>query len=197
MRYSERWPDYAHQWDTMQIRPSLEHEFEREAQYAVDFKIRYQEIERLTGVPWALVAVIHRREAAGAFGCYLGNGESLSHRTVTVPKGRGPFTGPNAFERGAVDALHLDGLDAVRDWRLEKQLYYTELFNGTGYFGRGIPSPYVWGGTNIQKPGKYVADHVWDGHVMDIQLGTAPLLATIARLDPSVTFTRETPPETA
>lgn len=166
-------------------------EFMADAHYAFDHKATYAAISALTGVPWALLAVIHRREGDGNFGTYLGNGQSLARRTTIVPKGRGPFTGPNAFLKGAVDALKIDGLTSVQDWRLEKQLYYTEIFNGGGYDARGLPSPYVWGGTNIQKPGKYESDGNFNPRVMDMQPGTAPLLACIAKLDPTIQFVRE------
>src|SRR5262249_36059853 len=119
----------------------------------------------------------------------LGNGHPLSHKTTHVPKGRGPF---ETFLDGALDALHLDGLDSVRDWNVEKVLYYCEIFNGTGYDRHGRPSPYIWGGTNIQQPGKYVEDGKWDSHEKDSQPGCAPLLTSIAKIDSSVAMIRET-----
>lgn len=176
----------------MVIKPNCLPEFMADAHYAVDHKDTYAAISAQTGVPWALIAIMHRREGDANFHTYLGNGQSLSRVTTIVPKGRGPFTGPKAFQQGAVDALKLDGLTSVTDWRLEKQLYYTELFNGGGYDARGLPSPYVWGGTNIQRPGKYVKDGVFDAKAWDTQPGTAPLLYCIAKLDPTVQFVRET-----
>lgn len=189
MRYGIKWPVYAKQWDTMLIKPARVGEFERLAQFALDHKARYQTIETATGVKWYHVAVLHRRESDANFNTYLGNGEPLNRVTRLVPKGRGPFA---SFEDGAKDALHIDKLDAVIDWRLEKILYYCEIFNGTGYDMRGLPSPYIWGGTNIQKPGKYVADGKWSGSAIDTQPGCAPILATLARLDPTIQFVRET-----
>lgn len=189
MRYSEIWPRYAKYWDAMKIKPTQAAEFAREAKFALDHKAQYQQVEIATGVPWALVAVIHRREGNADFATYLGNGQSLSRKTTIVPKGRGPF--PN-FLVGAIDALKVDGLTSIKDWRLEKQLYYCAVFNGWGYEMRGLPSPYVWGGTSVQKPGKYVADHVFKPKVWDTQPGCAPLLWSIAQLDPTVKFTRET-----
>ena len=193
MRYGSKWPEYARQWDAMVINPSRAAEFERLAKFAVDNKARYQAIEALTGVTWPHIAVLHRRESDADFDTYLGNGEPLNRVTRLVPKGRGPFTGADAFEKGAIDALHLDGLDAVPDWRLEKILYYCEVFNGAGYANHGLPSPYVWGGTNQQRPGKYPSDGVFDPNIMDTQPGCAPILAMIAKLDPTVQFIRETP----
>src|SRR5687767_12868602 len=73
-----------------------------------------------------------------------------------VPRGRGPF---KSWEAGAYDALvTLKKLNKVIDWRLEKILYHSERYNGWGYHFRGLPSPYIWGGSTIQRRGKFVAD---------------------------------------
>jgi lysozyme family protein len=191
VRYSDIWPRYAKFWDSMTINSGRLAEFEADAKYAILHKAVYQELESKTRVPWTMIAVIHRREGNGDFGTYLGNGQSLGRRTTEVPAGRGPFGGQNAFVDGGVDAINVEGWGAISDWRLEKQLYYCMLFNGAGYELRGLPSPYVWGGTNVQKPGKFVADFVFNASVMDSQPGCAPMLATIAKLDPTITFTRE------
>lgn len=188
MRYGTKWPVYAKEWDTMVINSGRITEFTKLAQFAIDHKDRYKNIETQTGVVWPLIAVLHRRESDANFNTYLGNGDSLSRPTRNVPRGRGPFS---SFEAGAKDALKLDGLTSVLDWRLEKMLYYCEVFNGTGYNNRGLPSPYIWGGTNIQHRGKYVSDGHFDGGVMDTQPGCAPILFMIAKLDPSVVYVRE------
>jgi len=187
--YGTKWPEYAKQWNAMKVNPGRGAEFDRLATFAINNKARYQTIEQQTTVPWELVAVLHRRESDANFNTYLGNGEPLNRVTRLVPKGRGPF---KSFEAGAIDALQIDGLSSVKDWRLEKMLYYCEKFNGSGYNNRGLPSPYIWGGTNIQKPGKYVADGQFDPTKMDPQPGCAPILAAISRLDPSVQYARET-----
>lgn len=207
MRYAEKWPEYAKQWDSMTINSARTTEFTRDAQRILAHKEQYLEIEKLTaddaagkrgeGVPWHLIAVNHLRESNLDFGTYLGNGQSLIRVTTIVPKGRGPFFGADAFKRGALDALNIDGLSAVFDWRLEKELYYNEIFNGAGYHMHGLPSAYVWGGTNIQRRGKYVSDNHWDATVMDTQPGTAPILWMLAKLDPTIKFVRESASDTA
>lgn len=189
MRYSAKWPVYAQQWDAMAIQQRRVDELDRLARFAIDHKPRYQQIALRTGMMWPHIAALHRRESDCDFSTYLGNGDPLNEVTTHVPAGRGPFA---SFEDGAIDALHLDRLDAVTDWRLEKILYYCEIFNGTGYDRHGLPSPYLWGGTTIQKPGKYVADGKWDGRAWDTQPGCAPLLFMINKLDPSDPFARET-----
>ncbi len=190
MRYGSKWPTYAEQWDEMVINSSRSAEFTKYAQFAIANKARYLEIERATGVTWPHIAVLHRRESDADFDTYLGNGQSLNQVTTIVPKGRGPFS---SFTEGAIDALRHDGLDKVIDWRLEKILYYCETFNGLGYENKGLPSPYIWGGTNQQRSGKYVSDGVFDANAMDTQPGCAPILQMIAQLDPTVKFVRETP----
>jgi lysozyme family protein len=188
MRYGIQWPKYAKWWNAMVIKPSRLHEFTALAQFAFAHKQIYVDIEKASGVPWYLIAVLHRRESDADFRTYLGNGDRLNRRTTHVPRGRGPFP---TFQAGAKDALHLDGLDSVKDWRLEKVLYYCELFNGAGYSLRGLPSPYVWGGSNIQRPGKYVSDGVWSSSAWDGQPGCAPILQIIAKIDPTVQLIRE------
>lgn len=165
------------------------HEFRTEAQFAIDNKDIYITIENQSGVRWYHVAIIHRREGNANFQTYLGNGQSLKHRTTEVPIGRGPFS---SFVAGALDALKVDGLSDIIDWRLEKILYFCEVFNGGGYSRLGLPSPYLWGGTNIQERGKFTSDHHLDRTVWDTQPGCAPLLMAIAALDTTIRFERET-----
>jgi len=71
-------------------------------------------------------------------------------------------------------------------------LFWEETLNGPGYDMLGMPSPYLWGGTSIQRRGKYTSDHHFDPTVMDTQLGVAGMLWMIGHLDTSVHFTRET-----
>ena len=186
MRYAAKWPKYADEWDRMVINPGRVAEFVFEARFAINHKATYQEAADKTGLPWPMIAVLHRRESDANFDTYLGNGQSLKHKTTEVPANRGPFLGPNAFIDGCIDAIKQEGWATISDWRLEKILFYCESFNGGGYDTHGIPSPYLFGDTNIQVPGKFVRDHVFDPHVVDPQPGCAPLLQQIAKLDPTV-----------
>lgn len=205
MIYGRKWPEYADQWNRMEINASRRNEAERAAKYAVEHKNIYEQIEHETGVPWPMVAINHRRESDAQdklgnplFTSYLGNGQPLWIRTTIVPKGRGPFcdkgasydTMVSAFVEGGKDAYHIDKIDQVKDWRLEKILYYSELFNGPGYDIRGLPSPYLWGGTNIQKKGKFITDGKFVPNALDKQLGCAPILWYIAKLS-SLVYERE------
>jgi lysozyme family protein len=189
MRYGVKWPVYARQWKTLVIKASRRAELERNAKKLLANKARYQSIERTSGVPWYMIAVIHLRESDANFSTWLANGDPLSRRTTHVPAGLGPAG--SSFEAGALISLRYDGLTTVQDWRLEKQLYHLELYNGAGYDAHGRPSPYLWGGTNIQQPGKYVADGVWDGNAIDSQPGCAPIMALMMLHDASIYPKRE------
>src|SRR6185503_20549865 len=130
-----------------------------------------------------------------SFNCYLGNGDPLNRVSTHVPAGRGPFTGPDAFVDGCVDALQLQKMHLiVPPFPIEKCIYYDEIFNGTGYHLHVVPSAYCWAGTRVQKPGKYTRDGPdgWDPNYWDTQPGTAGIYWMIGYLDKSVQFTRET-----
>ena len=198
--YAEQWPVIARRIQA--FNPQNMEKFRKFAEQAIRDKQSYIEVEISSRVPWPLIAVIHRRESDADFSTYLGNGQPLGQRTTIEPIGRGPF---ETFLQGALDGLNVDGLTAVQQlgdlwttgrlwgsWPIEKMLFYAEKLNGLGYFFKGNPSPYIWGLTNIQVPGKYTSDGVYDPSVMDTQPGCAPILWMIGHLDPSVQFTRET-----
>jgi lysozyme family protein len=202
MRYSEKWPEYAKQWDDMKCgylkgvpNSQAMAALRDAATFAIANKTRYLTVAARVKAHWAHIAAIHRRESDEdkngnpRFDTYLGNGQPLSRRTTIVPRGRGPWA---TFEDGAADAWHVDALDDVIDWRLEKMLYYSEVLNGGGYSRKGLPSPYNWALTSIQTKGKYVGDGKW-GNVWDTQPGVAPMLRLIQDMDKSVQYTRETP----
>jgi lysozyme family protein len=151
-------------------------------------KKRYQDVADETGVPWPIVAVIHERESSQNFTTQLGQGDPLNRVSVHVPAGRGPF---DTWEEGAHDALVNcpPYLARRKDWSLSAALTALELYNGIGYAAKGVPSPYLWSGTDQYRAGKYVADGVYDPNKVDAQLGCAALLMSLMALDPSITFT--------
>jgi len=101
---------------------------------------RYKTVEKLTGVPYWFIAVVHEREASQDWDTYLGNGQSLKKKTTITPKGRGPF---KTWEEGAVDALTKCPPYAARnkDWSIGGALTMLEQYNGLGYAQQGKPSP--------------------------------------------------------
>ena len=150
----------------------------------------YKEIERLTGVPYYIVAAIHEMEASCRPNVYLGNGDSLFDKngnglkSVNVPKGRGPFKN---FIEGALDALTASNRWKITDWSIEHVLFKCETYNGMGYWNNGmklyghpINSPYLWAGSNNygKKPhtGRYVGDGNWQHEAISQRIGIGTIL---------------------
>ena len=181
---------YERNWANLQIRPARLGEANATARKAINGKATYQQIERLTGVPWYFIALCHYRESNFDFDTYLGNGETLKRVTCLVPKGRGPFA---SFVDGAVDALRIQHFVGTQDWCIARTLYRLECFNGLGYHAKGVNSPYLYGGSTLYGPteanaGKFVADHVFDPSHVDTQLGTAVVLHAMMSQDSSITI---------
>jgi lysozyme family protein len=163
----------------MKINPDREATVKKVANKLITNRKLYELAVSGTSVPWWFVAVIHYRESNCDFKTYLGNGEPLNRVTRLVPIGHGPFA---SFRDGVLDALAYQGYIKNADWSIEHCLYLLEKYNGLGYANKGLPSPYLWGGTSIQKPGKYVSDGKFDPSVTDTQLGVAPLIRLISAL---------------
>jgi lysozyme family protein len=182
----------AARWATARIqRPGA---FQAIARHLVapDAKVRYQAVAAKTGVPWAVIAVIHEREASQDFDTHLAQGDPLGKPTVHVPKGEPAFA---TWEEGALDALVNCEPHAARwtDWSIGGALTLLTLYNGLGPENHGIASGYVWAGTDQYTKGKYVRDGIWDPNAIDQQLGCAGLLRTMMALDPSIRFAGATP----
>jgi len=180
--------EYERNWASLEIRPARLADANAVARKAINGKATYQQIERLTGVPWYFAALCHYRESNFDFDTYLGNGESLHRVTTIVPKGRGPFA---TFVDGAVDAFRIENFVGAQDWSIGRILYRLEAFNGFGYHAKGCNSPYLYGGSTLYGPpearaGKFVRDHVFDANHVDSQLGTAVILHAMMALDSSI-----------
>jgi lysozyme family protein len=148
-------------------------------------KQRYLAVSARTGVPWFVIAVIHERECSQSWMRSIAQGDFWDSKSTHVPAGRGPF---KSWENAAVDALVNCAPYAARnkDWSIGGILTLLEQYNGLGYASKGLPSPYVWSGTDIYVAGKYVADHVFDPKAVDRQLGCAGLILAMAAIDASV-----------
>lgn len=157
------------------------------AQRLVAAKDRYVAISNKTGVPWFIIAVIHEREAGQRWDRNIAQGDHWDQVSIHVPKGRGPFT---SFEEAAIDALTKCPPYAAKwtDWSAGGALTLLELYNGLGYENRGIPSPYLWSGTDQYTSGKYVADNVFSPTTVDQQLGCAVLIKAMSNTDSSIDF---------
>jgi lysozyme family protein len=174
---------YLHLWESARVKDKDVARATAAAEKLIALRPRYAALEGRTGVPWFAIAVLHMRECNNNFKGCLHNGQLIigtGRKTTIVPVGRGPF---KTFEDSAVDALR-DYQGAT--WDVPFLAYTCEKFNGFGYRSKGIPSPYLWGGSTVQKRGKYVADHVFDPEVMDAQLGAMTVLRRLCELDADV-----------
>lgn len=182
--FAETKAEFTARWNAMVVNSNRLDDFSEAASRLYRNVSTYRQVEKLTGVPAAMVMVIHERECSGAMWGYLGNGERWDRVTTLVPAGRGPFHG---FVDGAVDALTYEGLVHITDWSIERALFSEEWLNGEGYREyHNEASPYIWGGTNQQTIGKYTSDGHFDPTAMDTQPGCAPLMAALFALDPTL-----------
>jgi lysozyme family protein len=158
-----------------------------------DAKPRYEAVSARTGVPWAVIAVIHERECSQDWTGSLAQGDPWNRASVHVPAGRGPFI---SWEEAAIDALVncAPRTAGNKDWDIGGTLAKLEEYNGLGYAARGMPSPYIWSGTDQYKSGKYVRDGVYDRAAVDSQPGCAGLLMAMMALDPTIKFAGVTIP---
>jgi lysozyme family protein len=163
-------------------------EFLPVAKRLVAAKQRYLTVQARTGVPWPFIAVTHQRESSQNWARSLAQGDPINQVSTHVPKGRGPF---QTWEDAAYDALVNCAPYAARnkDWSIGGLLTLLESYNGLGYVNHGLPSPYLWAGTDQYRAGKYVADGVFDPNAVDKQLGCAGLIMAMMSIDPTITFT--------
>lgn len=148
-------------------------------------KERYRLVAEEIGIPLAMVPLIHCQESGsdlGVFKAYLGNGQPINKVTTIVPKGRGPW---KTWEEGAIDALTYDGLNKIglENWSLERMLFELEGFNGYGYRGKGVNSPYIWNFTNLYSKGRYVADGKYDPNAVSKNIGCFALYKLLVDAD--------------
>ncbi len=193
--FDERKDAYAHAWHDLVIDADRAGAFDAAARKVIAGRSHYDIITSRTGVPWAVIGLAHLRESDCNFSAHLHNGDSLSAKTRHVPAGRPPGDPPYSFEASACDALHIDGLDKYTWDSVERIAFALETFNGWGYYKHGLPSAYLWAGTNQYRGGKYVADNVFDRNARDRQLGTMGVLKRIAELEPDAIPASAQPPE--
>jgi len=138
---------------------------------------RYATVAHVIKMPWELIAALHTLEAGGNFKGVMHNGELIigtGRKTTLVPKGRGPF---NTWEESCEDAIGVESRrPAGYRFDVANTLFYAEMFNGFGYRGKGINSPYLWSYTNNYSKGKYVSDGVWSSTAVSQQCGVVPIL---------------------
>lgn len=143
-------------------------------------RTRYEQTEKISGVPWWFIGICHALEASFNFNGHLHNGDPLAHRTVQVPAGRPKvWNPPTDWVSSAVDAMKYQGYAEAEDWSLTRSLYRWEAYNGWGSRNKGIHTPYLWSFSNHYTKGKYVKDHVFDPHAVSKQCGAAVMLKAL------------------
>jgi lysozyme family protein len=175
--------DYTNDWIEVAILDELADEIDDIVNRAVKNKFRYDSIPSAQRIPWPLIAAIHNLECSQRFDQHLHNGDSLDRKTIHVPEGRPPGRGPWRWEDSAHDALSIAGFLGWSDWSVAGCLYKAEAYNGWGYRAKDIRSPYLWGGSSKQQPGKYVRDGVWSATAVTKQIGVATLLCRMFERD--------------
>lgn len=169
-------------WKSATLAPVKAFEAGRIVDRIMTNSARYKAVDATTAVPWYVIAGLHNMESGGSFRHHLHEGSTLAGRTRDVPKGR-PKTGkpPFTWEVSATDALAYDNMGAVRWSHLDATLYACERYNGTGYlrFHPETPTPYLWAGTTVERPGKYIADGKWSSTARSGQIGIAALWKTM------------------
>lgn len=170
---------YIKLFSSMVVKPSMLSTVDAVVNKINQGKLRYQNLEKQTGVPWFFIGVLHYMEASCSFNHHLHNGDPLNAKTVQVPKGRPiVWKPPYVWEASALDALKYKGLDKIKDWSLPQMLYLFESYNGFGYrrSSININSPYLWSFSNHYTKGKYIADRKYSSTTVSKQVGAAVIL---------------------
>lgn len=171
-------------WRSCSVLPYKQHETSTICDRIYRNWSRYQAVASTSKVPAHVISGLHNMEAGGSFLCHLHEGSSLKWRTRYVPIGR-PKTGnpPFTWEFSAQDALAYDHM-AEKNWkRLGPTLTACELYNGGGFmrYHPETPTPYLWSGSSVARPGKYIRDGVWSPTAISAQIGIAPIWKELQR----------------
>lgn len=179
-RYSDLIEEYQSCWSICLPNATDRQGLAVVVQRAILGRDRYEAVSNQTGVPWVFIAAIHSLESSTRWNAHLHNGDPLASRTVHIPAGR-PLTGspPFTWEESALDALQARRLHQIKDWSIPHQLYLLEAYNGLGYRGKGIFSPYLWAGSNLYQRGKYVSDGRFDPNAISKQIGGGLIIKTL------------------
>jgi lysozyme family protein len=173
---------YEFLYDTCIINEDKYNEIDSYINTMVAHQATYELVGSPLSIPWYFIAIIHCLECDLNFNEHLHNGDPLTHRTVHVPAGRpvaDPAAGvgqPYSWQESAVDALAYDGFTAWTNWTIPGMLFSFEKYNGFGYRGRGINSPYLWSFSNQYTEGKFTNDGIYDADAVSDQCGAAVLL---------------------
>jgi len=155
------------------------------AAFILTNKSIYAQVGDAFGVPFYVIGAIHFRESSFDFKTHLANGDPLFNSdgkpipTSHVPRGLGPF---DSWVAGAIGALKHMSWGSGWHWDIANALENMEIYNGLGYYHMGVPSPYIWAGTDQYVGGLYVADGQYDPNAFDDRVGCAAILLSIKSL---------------
>lgn len=185
--------DHRHNAALLELLPGKKGKLDKFLEKFEANRARYERVAKAAHLPAALIAAIHYREGSMNFNGYLHNGDPLGSPTTHVPKGI--LFRKGQWEEAAIHALGGNIKDANGRRSLQykrklrqqlgidenttdmgKLLTFAEKYNGLGYRGRNLRSCYVYGGTNLNCQGMYVADHEFDPNKKDQRLGIAAML---------------------
>lgn len=178
-------PEYSQLLSVMTVRPDSKEKIDKAAVKLLGYRTRYEPVTAANGVPVVFIATSFEREASSNFTKNPAQGWPLNSISKIIPR-NGPF---RTWFDAAIAAYHLNGLDKVgaENWTWELFCFYGEMFNGFGYRDfHSMHTPYLWGGTNIQTRGKYIADGKFDASHMDEQIGIVPVARRMIEIEPSL-----------
>lgn len=170
--------EYRRYFTACRVRPDRVLEADASCRRIEASRARYEALGQGLDIPWHVIGVLHHMECNCAFDRHLHNGDPLTARTVRKPAGR-PAAAPSngityTWEESAADALA--DLARTGSWAVERLLFQAERFNGWGYRWRGLPSAYLWSGSNLYVKGKFPRDGVFDPELVSDQIGVGTLL---------------------
>lgn len=177
--------EYQHLYEVCQATPARFAELDSMAGRIGSGKPRYEAAALGMRVPWQWVGIVHLMECTLRFDRHLHNGDPLTARTRNAPVGRPPWGNPPfPWEASAKDALIFRNLHNEKDWSIPGMLFQFERWNGMAYRRRGIPSPYLWAGSQHYTAGKFLKDGEFDPKTVSKQLGAAVVLKRLLQLAP-------------
>lgn len=144
-------------------------------------------MEKLTHIPWAIIAVIHSMEASQRFDRHLHNGDLLHSRAANVPVHYPLTKPPFTWKASAIDALHYSDLAKWHDLSIAGTLFKLGTYNGWKYrsYHPQVLSPYLWSFSEHYQRGKYAADGKFDAQLISKQCGAAVLLKQLNFFTPA------------
>lgn len=187
-------------WNNMHSKPSFVGQAKKFAERAIKHKAEYEAIaadikaQYALHVPWWFIPLVHERECVGGvdnWNCNIAQGSRYNQKSRIIPR-NGPFP---SFRAAAIAALVKEAPKAATNtnWSGGGAVTIAERYNGLGYAKRGLPSPYIWSGTDQYRRGKYVRDGKYDANVVDTQVGVAVSLRALMDLDSTIQLDGDLP----